>query len=62
MIMSAVLLVLLSPVILVLAVWIKVDSKGPVFFRQERITQYGRKFRIFKFRTMVNDADKRAHW
>ncbi len=61
-IMSAVLLVLLSPVILVLAVWIKVDSKGPVFFRQERITQYGRKFRIFKFRTMVNDADKRAHW
>lgn len=60
-IMSAVLLVLLSPVILVLAVWIKVDSRGPVFFRQERITQYGRKFRIFKFRTMVNDADKRAH-
>ena len=37
-IMSAVLLVLLSPVILVLAVWIKVDSRGPVFFRQERIT------------------------
>ena len=59
-IMSAVLLVLLSPVILVLAVWIKVDSKGPVFFRQERITQYGRKFRIFKFRTMVNDADKKG--
>ena len=59
-IMSAVLLVLLSPVILVLAVWIKVDSRGPVFFRQERITQYGRKFRIFKFRTMVNDADKKG--
>lgn len=60
MIMSTVLLVLLSPVILVLAVWIKVDSRGPVFFRQERITQYGRKFRIFKFRTMVNDADKKG--
>ena len=59
-IMSAVLLVLLSPVILVLAIWIKADSKGPVFFRQERITQYGRKFRIFKFRTMVNDADKKG--
>ena len=59
-IMSAVLLVILSPVILVLAIWIKADSKGPVFFRQERITQYGRKFRIFKFRTMVNDADKKG--
>lgn len=59
-IMSAALLVLLSPVILVLAIWIKADSKGPVFFRQERITQYGRKFRIFKFRTMVNDADKKG--
>ena len=59
-VVSAVLLVLLSPVILVLAIWIKADSKGPVFFRQERITQYGRKFRIFKFRTMVNDADKKG--
>ena len=57
-VVSLVLLVLLSPVILVLAIWIKTDSKGPVFFRQERITQYGRKFRIFKFRTMVNDAEK----
>ena len=56
-IMSAVLLVLLWRVILVLAVWIKVDSRGPVFFRQERITQYGRKFRIHKFRTMVADAE-----
>ena len=59
-IMSLILLVPLSPVILVLAIWIKADSKGPVFFRQERITQYGRKFRIFKFRTMVNDADKKG--
>ena len=50
-IMSAVLLVLLSPVILVLAVWIKVDSKGPVFFRQARVTQYGRIFRIYNFRS-----------
>ena len=57
-IMSAVLLVLLSPVILVLAVWIKVDSKGPVFFRQARVTQYGRIFRIYKFRTMVDNASK----
>lgn len=56
--MSSFLLVVLSPLMLVLAIWIKTDSKGPVFFRQERITRYGRKFKIFKFRTMVNDAEK----
>lgn len=59
-IMSLILLVPLSPVILVLAIWIKADSKGPVFFRQERITQYGRKFKIYKFRTMVDDANKKG--
>ena len=59
-VMAAILLLLLSPVILVLAIWIKADSKGPVFFRQERITTYGRKFRIFKFRTMVDGADKKG--
>ena len=52
------LLVLLSPVILVFAIWIKLDSKGPVFYRQERITRYGKVFRIYKFRTMVVNADK----
>ncbi len=57
-IMSFVLLVLLSPVFCVLAFLIKKDSKGPVFYRQVRVTQYGREFRIFKFRTMVNNADK----
>lgn len=41
-----------------IAVWIKLDSKGPVFYRQERITAYGKHFRIHKFRTMVNNADK----
>lgn len=55
---SALLIVLLSPVLLVLAIWIKTDSEGPVFYRQERVTTYGRKFRIFKFRTMVTNADK----
>ena len=40
----------------VIAVMIKLDSAGPVFFRQERVTQYGRIFRIYKFRTMVNRA------
>ena len=44
----------------IIALAIRLDSPGPVFFRQERITQYGRKFRIFKFRTMVNDADKKG--
>lgn len=55
---SLVLIIILSPVILIISVWIKTDSKGPVFYRQERITQYGKKFKIFKFRTMVVDADK----
>ena len=55
-----VLTVILSPVMLILAAAIKVDSRGPVFFRQERITQYGRSYRIFKFRTMVADADKKG--
>lgn len=57
-VVSIVLIVILSPVLLIVAIWIKSDSAGPVFFRQKRITQYGREFRIFKFRTMVVDADK----
>ena len=60
MIMSFILLVILSPVFLVLSIWIKLDSKGPVFYRQERVTTYGKKFRILKFRTMIQDADKKG--
>ncbi|MGQ7372137.1 sugar transferase [Streptococcus suis] len=56
--LALILLVLLSPIIIVLSIWIKLDSKGPVFYRQERVTRYGRIFRIVKFRTMVTDADK----
>lgn len=52
-----VLLVLLAPVMVVVSVWIKLDSPGPVFFRQTRVTQYGKEFRIFKFRTMVDHAE-----
>lgn len=59
-IMALVILILLSPIMLILAICIKIDSKGPVFYRQERITQYGKKFKIFKFRTMVQDADKKG--
>lgn len=57
---ALILLIILSPIMLVLALFIKLESKGPVFYRQERITKYGKKFRIFKFRTMVQDADKKG--
>ena len=53
-----IMLITLALPMLFIAVWIKLDSKGPVFYRQERITTYGRKFRIHKFRTMVSNADK----
>lgn len=51
-------LLLLAPILLVLAVWIKLDSRGPVFFRQERVGLGGSLFRIHKFRTMVTDAER----
>ncbi len=50
--------IILSPILLILSILIKLDSKGPVMFRQVRVTTYGKPFRIFKFRTMVNNADK----
>lgn len=52
--------ILLLPVFAVVAVWIKLDSRGPVFFLQERVGLGGRTFRIFKFRTMVTDAEQRG--
>lgn len=58
LVMALFLLILLSPVMLVIAVAVKLDSKGEIFFRQERVTQYGKIFKIYKFRTMVKDADK----
>lgn len=57
-VVSFAMLVVLLPVFAVLAIAIKVDSRGPVFYRQVRITQYNEKFRIFKFRSMVQNADK----
>ena len=57
-VVSAIMIVLLSPVFLVLAIAIKIDSKGTVFYRQVRVTQFYKKFRIFKFRSMVKNADK----
>lgn len=57
---SLILLILLSPILIILAILIKIDSKGPVFYRQERVTTNGKTFKIFKFRTMIQDADKRG--
>lgn len=57
-VVASIMVVILSPVLLILSIMIKLDSKGPVMFRQVRVTTYGRTFRIFKFRTMVNNADK----
>lgn len=57
-VVSLVMLILLSPVFLILAIAIKVDSEGPVFYRQVRITQYGKEFRIHKFRSMFTGADR----
>lgn len=53
-------LLLLSPVLLVVALIVKLDSPGPVFFRQERVGRFGKPFRIHKFRTMVVDAPQRG--
>lgn len=53
-------LLVLSPVLLLIAILIRLDSRGPVFFRQERVGQFGRVFRIHKFRTMVVDAERRG--
>lgn len=55
---SLILIILLGIPMLIIAIAVKCDSKGPVFFRQERVTTYGARFRIHKFRTMVNNADK----
>lgn len=57
-VVAAVMLVCLSPIMLVIAIAIVCDSPGGVFYRQERVTQYGKIFRIHKFRTMVSNADK----
>lgn len=53
-----ILLILLAIPMIVISIMIKLDSEGPVFYRQERITTYGKHFKIHKFRTMVSNADK----
>ena len=57
---SALMLAMLSPAFLALGIAIKLDSEGPVFYRQERVTQWNERFRIFKFRSMVQNADRKG--
>lgn len=55
---ALILLIIFLPILIFISIWIKLDSEGEVFYKQKRITTYGREFKIFKFRTMVKDADK----
>lgn len=57
---SGIVLLLILPFFLIISLAIVIDSRGPVFYRQERVTQYGKHFRIFKFRSMVSGADKKG--
>ena len=57
---ALVMTVIFLPFMLIIAVWIKCDSRGKVLFLQKRVTKYGRTFNIFKFRTMVSDAEKQG--
>lgn len=57
-VMSLIMIIITFPLLILLSIWIKLDSKGPVFYRQARITQYGEIFHIYKFRTMIVNADK----
>ncbi len=57
-VVALIMLIVLAIPMLIIAAWIKLDSKGPVFYRQERVTTYGKHFKIHKFRTMVDNADK----
>ena len=56
--LSCILLIIFSPLFLIIAIFIKLDSKGPVFFKQERLGKNGKVFLIYKFRTMVDNAEE----
>lgn len=58
LIVALILIVILAIPMIVISIWIKLDSPGTIFYRQERVTTYGKHFRIHKFRTMVSNADK----
>lgn len=56
-ILSLIAIIILSPIMIIIAIIIKIDSKGPIFFKQERLGKNGKVFKIFKFRTMVVNAE-----
>jgi len=60
-VLSAILLVMLSPLLIVIAVAVKLDSKGPAIFRQKRVGRLGSEFTLFKFRSMYDNADEDVH-
>src|SRR5690606_8026581 len=60
LIISLLLIILLSPILLILAVWIKSDSRGNIIYRQKRVGLHGKDFEILKFRTMHPEADKKG--
>lgn len=53
-------LIILSPLFIILGIWIKLDSKGPIFYKQIRVGQYGKDFALYKFRSMRVGADKKG--
>lgn len=55
---ALILLLIIWPILIIIAIAVRLDSPGPAFFRQVRVTTYGRKFRMWKYRTMVANADK----
>lgn len=57
-VVALIMLIILCIPMIIISIWIKIDSKGPVFYRQERVTTNGEHFKIHKFRTMVSNADK----
>ncbi|MGQ9705451.1 MAG: sugar transferase [bacterium] len=60
-ILSSFAIIMFAPLMLITAILIKMDSNGPVFYKQIRIGQYGKPFKLFKFRTMVNNAHNKGH-
>ncbi|MQL49787.1 sugar transferase [Photorhabdus khanii] len=57
---SSIGLIILSPILIAIAIWIKMDSKGPIFFRQKRIGQYNKNFYIHKFRSMATESEQKG--
>ena len=58
--LSGIGLIMLSPMFLIICIWIKLDTKGPVFFKQNRVGKDNVDFILYKFRSMITDADKKG--